>query len=56
MAYASSGSRPSLASYLVGRLAAGRLVFTLEEAQAALGTNRGAFLDAPKNCKNAIGF
>jgi len=30
----------------VGRLAAGRLVFSREEAQAALGINRGAFLDA----------
>jgi len=46
MAYASGGLQPSLASYLVGRLAAGRLVFTREEAQAALAINRGAFLDA----------
>jgi predicted transcriptional regulator of viral defense system len=46
MAYASGASQPSLTSYLVGRLAAGRLVFTREEAQAALGVNRGAFLDA----------
>jgi predicted transcriptional regulator of viral defense system len=30
----------------VGRLASGRLVFSREEAQAALGISRGAFLDA----------
>ena len=46
MEYESASSRPSLSSYLVGRLAAGRLVFSREEAQAALGINRGAFLDA----------
>jgi predicted transcriptional regulator of viral defense system len=46
MEYVSEGSRSNLASYLVGRLAAGRLVFSREEAQAALGISRGAFLDA----------
>ncbi len=46
MGYASEAPRPSLASYIVGRLAAGRLVFSREEAQVALGIGRGAFLDA----------
>jgi predicted transcriptional regulator of viral defense system len=46
MEYESAHSRPSLGAYVVGRLAAGRLVFSREEAQAALGINRGAFLDA----------
>jgi predicted transcriptional regulator of viral defense system len=46
MEYESTHSRPSLGAYVVGRLAAGRLVFSREEAQAALGINRGAFLDA----------
>ncbi len=46
MGYVSEASRPSLASYIVGRLAAGRLVFSREEAQVALGIGRGAFLDA----------
>jgi hypothetical protein len=35
-----------LASYLLGCLADGRLVFSPEEAQAALGVSKGAFLDA----------
>jgi predicted transcriptional regulator of viral defense system len=46
MEYESENSRSNLASYLVGRLAVGRLVFSREEAQAALGISRGAFLDA----------
>ncbi len=46
MEYVSEAPRPSLASYIVGRLAAGRLVFSREEAQVALGIGRGAFLDA----------
>jgi|ERR1039458_1677723 predicted transcriptional regulator of viral defense system len=46
MKYEHEDSRPNLASYLVGRLAAGRLVFSRDEAQAALGVSRGAFLDA----------
>jgi predicted transcriptional regulator of viral defense system len=46
MAYKSENLRPSLASYLVDRLASGRLVFSREEAQATLGVSRGAFLDA----------
>jgi len=35
----------------VGCLAAGRLVFTREEAQAAVGINRGAFLDAAEKLR-----
>jgi predicted transcriptional regulator of viral defense system len=46
MGYISENSRQNLASYLVGRLAAGRLVFSRDEAQSALGVSRGAFLDA----------
>jgi predicted transcriptional regulator of viral defense system len=46
MEYVPGNSRPSLASYLVSRLASGRLVFSREEAQSALGISRGAFLDA----------
>jgi predicted transcriptional regulator of viral defense system len=46
MKYEPVNSGPSLGAYVVGRLAAGRLVFSREEAQAALGINRGAFLDA----------
>src|SRR5579863_5480221 len=36
----------SLRSYLTDLLAAGRMVFTREEAEKALGTTQGAFLDA----------
>ncbi|MBL8689806.1 MAG: type IV toxin-antitoxin system AbiEi family antitoxin [Rhodospirillaceae bacterium] len=39
-------SRASLASYLLQLQSAGRLTFTREEAQAALGIGQGAFLDA----------
>src|SRR6266851_2688007 len=39
-------SRPSLSAYITGLLAAGRLVFSPNEAQAAIGTGRGAFLAA----------
>jgi predicted transcriptional regulator of viral defense system len=46
MEYVSNESRQSLASYIVGRIASGRLVFSREEAQAALGISKGAFLDA----------
>jgi len=46
MEYVYKSVPANLASYLVGRLAAGRLVFSREEAQAALGMSRGAFLDA----------
>jgi predicted transcriptional regulator of viral defense system len=52
MKYESAHSRPSLGDYVVGRLAAGRLVFSREEAQAALGINRGAFLDAAEKLQN----
>jgi predicted transcriptional regulator of viral defense system len=38
--------RPGLSSYATGLLAAGRLVFSRDEAQAALGIGRGAFLAA----------
>ncbi|HIJ62640.1 MAG TPA: hypothetical protein HPQ04_08120 [Rhodospirillaceae bacterium] len=37
---------PNLASYVTALMASGRLSFTPEEAQAALGIERGAFLDA----------
>jgi predicted transcriptional regulator of viral defense system len=46
MAHDPSSPRSSLGAYLVRRLAAGRLVFSREEALAALGIQRGAFLDA----------
>jgi predicted transcriptional regulator of viral defense system len=39
-------SKPSLSAYITGLLAAGRLVFSRDEAQAAIGTGRGAFLAA----------
>ncbi|MBB4020110.1 MULTISPECIES: type IV toxin-antitoxin system AbiEi family antitoxin domain-containing protein [Alphaproteobacteria] len=38
--------RSALSSYVSGLLSAGRTVFTAEEAEAALGVGRGAFLDA----------
>ncbi|MGH9343362.1 MAG: type IV toxin-antitoxin system AbiEi family antitoxin domain-containing protein [Terriglobia bacterium] len=38
--------RTSLSAYITGLLAAGRLVFSRGEAQAAMGTGRGAFLAA----------
>ena len=38
--------RPRLSSYVTGLLAAGRLVFSRDEAQAAIGTGRGALLAA----------
>jgi len=46
MNYEPDISRPSLSAYITGLLAAGRLVFSRDEAQAALGTGRGAFLAA----------
>src|SRR6266436_8642058 len=46
MHYEPDISRPSLSAYITGLLAAGRLVFSRDEAQAALGTGRGAFLAA----------
>jgi predicted transcriptional regulator of viral defense system len=46
MNYEPETSRPSLSSYTTGLLAAGRLVFSRDEAQAALGIGRGAFLAA----------
>lgn len=39
-------SRPRLSSHVERLLASGRLVFSREDAQAALGIGRGAFLDA----------
>lgn len=38
--------RSALSSYVSGLLSTGRTVFTAEEAEAALGVGRGAFLDA----------
>ena len=46
MNYEPDISRPSLSAYITGLLAAGRLVFSRDEAQAAIGTGRGAFLAA----------
>ncbi len=46
MNYESEIPRPSLSAYITGLLAAGRLVFSRDEAQAAIGTGRGAFLAA----------
>src|SRR5271163_4780074 len=46
MNYEPDISRSSLSAYITGLLAAGRLVFSRDEAQAALGIGRGAFLDA----------
>jgi predicted transcriptional regulator of viral defense system len=39
-------SSKSLASYVIELLAAGRIVFSDAEAESAIGTNHGAFLDA----------
>src|SRR5579863_10787579 len=36
----------SVASYVTGLLASGKLVFSRDQAQAALGIGQGAFLDA----------
>jgi predicted transcriptional regulator of viral defense system len=44
MVYAQRGT--ALSSYLSRLLSAGRVVFTRDEAQQALGTSAGAFLDA----------
>ena len=38
--------RSALSSYVSGLLSAGRMVFTAEEAERALGVGHGAFLDA----------
>ena len=38
--------RSALSSYVSSLLASGRMVFTAEEAERALGVGRGAFLDA----------
>ena len=38
--------RSSVSSYVTGLLSAGRVVFSREEAERALGIGRGAFLDA----------
>ena len=38
--------RTALSSYLTRLLSTGRVVFSREEAQEALGVNPGAFLDA----------
>ena len=46
MNYESDISRPNLSAYMTGLLASGRLVFLRDEAQAAIGTGRGAFLAA----------
>jgi predicted transcriptional regulator of viral defense system len=46
MNYEPEISKPSLSTYITGLLAAGRLVFSRDEAQAAIGTGRGAFLAA----------
>jgi predicted transcriptional regulator of viral defense system len=46
MNYEPETSRTSLSSYITGLLAVGRLVFSRDEAQAALGLGRGAFLAA----------
>jgi predicted transcriptional regulator of viral defense system len=46
MNYEPETSRPSLSAYMTGLLAAGRLVFSRDEAQGAIGTGRGAFLAA----------
>jgi predicted transcriptional regulator of viral defense system len=46
MDYEPGISRPSLSAFITGLLAAGRLVFSRDEAQTAIGTGRGAFLAA----------
>lgn len=46
MKYEQSKQRSTLNSYITGLLAGGRLVFSKDEAQAALNVSRGAFLDA----------
>ena len=40
------GNRASLADYVTELQSKGRIVFDADEAVVALGTNRGAFLDA----------
>ena len=37
--------RSALSGYVSGLLSAGRVVFTAEEAEQAIGVGRGAFLD-----------
>src|SRR5260370_19710767 len=46
MNYESEITRTNLSAYITGLLAAGRLVFSRDEAQTAIGTGRGAFLAA----------
>jgi predicted transcriptional regulator of viral defense system len=46
MEYESEIGKPGLSAYIIGLLAAGRLVFSRDEAQAAIGKGRGAFLAA----------
>jgi len=46
MKYDPNTQPATLAAYIKGLQAAGRLIFLREEAQAALGVGRGAFLDA----------
>src|SRR5271170_3281513 len=51
MDYEPAISRSSLSAYVTGLLAAGRLVFSRDEAQAALGIGRGAFLAAAQKLR-----
>jgi predicted transcriptional regulator of viral defense system len=51
MNYEPETSRLSLSAYVTGLLAAGRLVFSRDEAQAALGIGRGAFLAAAQKLR-----
>ncbi|MGH7813777.1 MAG: type IV toxin-antitoxin system AbiEi family antitoxin domain-containing protein [Candidatus Binataceae bacterium] len=46
MNYNPQALRPSLSSYVTGLLASGHLIFSRDEAQAAISVGRGAFLDA----------
>ena len=48
-------SRSALSSYMAQLLSEGRLVFSRDEAQEALGTAKGAFLDAAEhNCARDV--
>ena len=45
--------RSALSSYISALLGSGRTVFTAEEAERALGAERGAFLDAAERLQRS---
>ncbi|RWX58535.1 hypothetical protein EOA24_38830 [Mesorhizobium sp. M2A.F.Ca.ET.039.01.1.1] len=46
--------RSALSTYLASLLSAGRVVFSIEEAEQALGVSRGAVLDAAERLLRRI--